>query len=132
MRLSGMSGRYGLRRGTAARRRAGRPVAAALEPFPGGADDLSTLPVGTGEMFRTAPRSVPMATQPAHDVAERQPDSPTDLSRRSWWSVLKRTGKQFQEDNLSDRAAALTYYALLSIFPGLLVLVSVLDLSGRS
>jgi membrane protein len=73
-----------------------------------------------------------MATQPVHDVADRQPDSPTDLSRRSWWSVLKRTGKQFQEDNLSDWAAALTYYAILSIFPGLLVLVSGLGLFGRS
>jgi membrane protein len=46
--------------------------------------------------------------------------------------VLKRVAKEYQRDNLSDWAAALTYYAMLSIFPGLLVLVSVLRLLGRS
>jgi len=60
------------------------------------------------------------------------PASPTDLSRRSWWGILRRTVRQFQEDNLSDWAAALTYYAIQSIFPGLLVLVSVVGLLGRS
>jgi membrane protein len=46
--------------------------------------------------------------------------------------VLKGTLKEFREDQLADRAAALTYYGMLSLFPGLLVLVSVLGLSGRS
>ena len=58
----------------------------------------------------------------------RQPAKPTDLSRRSWWAVLKRTVKEFKKDNLSDLAAALTYYSVLSIFPGLLVLFSVFGL----
>ena len=40
-------------------------------------------------------------------------DSPTDLKRKSWLGVLKRTAKEFQDDNLTDWAAALTYYALL-------------------
>jgi membrane protein len=44
--------------------------------------------------------------------------------------VAKRTVKQFQADNLTDWAAALTYYGLLSIFPGLVVLVSSLGLLG--
>jgi membrane protein len=56
------------------------------------------------------------------------PDSPTQLPGRSVWAALKRTVKEFQDDNLSDWAAALTYYAVLSIFPGLLVLVAVLGL----
>jgi membrane protein len=47
-------------------------------------------------------------------------------------AVLKRTGKQFQEDNLTDWAAALTYYGILSIFPGLLALVSSLSFLGKS
>jgi membrane protein len=58
------------------------------------------------------------------------PDSPTDLGRRHWWQALKRTFKQFQVDNLSDWAAALTYYGILSIFPGLLALVSSLSFLG--
>jgi len=36
-------------------------------------------------------------------------DSPTQLGGRSWKSVLRRTGKEFKEDELTDRAAALTY-----------------------
>jgi membrane protein len=57
---------------------------------------------------------------------------PTDLPTRSWWQVLKRTVREFREDNLTDWAAALTYFGVLSIFPALLVLVSVLGLIGES
>ncbi|MGC9671000.1 YihY/virulence factor BrkB family protein [Planosporangium sp. 12N6] len=46
--------------------------------------------------------------------------------------MLKRTFKQFQVDNLGDWAAALTYYGVLSLFPGLLALVSSLGLLGPS
>jgi membrane protein len=46
--------------------------------------------------------------------------------------VLKRTFREFQEDNLTDWAAALTYYGVLAIFPALLVMVSVLGLIGTS
>ena len=60
------------------------------------------------------------------------PEGPTDLSARSWWGVLKRTVKEFREDNLTDWAAALTYYGILAIFPALLVLVSVLGVIGES
>jgi membrane protein len=59
------------------------------------------------------------------------PESPTELKGRSWVGVLKRTVKGFQKDNLADWAAALTYYGILSIFPALLVLVSVLGLIGE-
>jgi membrane protein len=60
------------------------------------------------------------------------PKSPTDLNKRSWFGVLKRSAKEFKEDNLTDWAAALTYYGILAIFPALLVLVSVLGLIGDS
>jgi len=60
------------------------------------------------------------------------PDAPTDLPKRSWWAVLKRTVKEFNRDNLTDWAAALTYYGVLSLFPGLLVLTAVLGLLGPS
>jgi membrane protein len=46
--------------------------------------------------------------------------------------VLRRTVREFKEDNLTDWAAALTYYSVLSIFPALIVLVSVLGLIGDS
>jgi membrane protein len=60
------------------------------------------------------------------------PDSPADLNASSWKEVLKRTFREFKEDNLTDWAAALTYYGVLSIFPMLIVLVSLLGLAGSS
>jgi membrane protein len=63
---------------------------------------------------------------------ERAAEGPTDLTGRSWLGVLKRSVREFKEDNLTDWAAALTYYGVLSIFPALLVLVSVLGLIGSS
>src|SRR4051812_24046497 len=51
---------------------------------------------------------------------------------RHWWPVLKRTVREFREDNLTDWAAALTYYSVLAIFPALIVLVSILGLVGES
>ena len=47
-----------------------------------------------------------------------------------WFATLKRTATEFRDDNLSDWAAALTYYGLLSLFPALLALVSLVGLFG--
>jgi membrane protein len=60
------------------------------------------------------------------------PDKPTDLEGSSKTGVLKRTFTEFKDDNLTDWAAALTYYGVLAIFPALLALVSVLGLLGES
>jgi membrane protein len=61
-----------------------------------------------------------------------RPGAPTDLPARSWGQALKRTAAEFKKDNLSDWAAALTYYSILSIFPAILVVVSLVGLAGRS
>lgn len=57
---------------------------------------------------------------------------PMKLGRASWWAALKRTVAEFRRDNLTDWAAALTYYGVLSIFPALVVLVSIVGLIGSS
>jgi len=62
----------------------------------------------------------------------RSPDNPTDLPKPSWVAILKRTGKQFGEDKLTHWAAALTYYGLLSLFPAVIGLVSLLGIFGQS
>ena len=49
-----------------------------------------------------------------------------------WRGAVKRTFGEFADDQLTDRAAALTYYSVLAIFPGLLVVVSLLGLLGKS
>ncbi|WP_043617731.1 YihY/virulence factor BrkB family protein [Nonomuraea candida] len=64
--------------------------------------------------------------------ASRAPDGPAELRTRSWWNVLKRTAAEFKDDKLTDWAAALTYYAMLSIFPALLAVVSLLGVFGQS
>ncbi|MET1059576.1 MAG: YihY/virulence factor BrkB family protein [Nocardioides sp.] len=59
---------------------------------------------------------------------ERGPDSPTDLKKRSWIYVLRKTVREFSKDQCTDLAAALTYYAVLAIFPGAIALLSLVGL----
>lgn len=61
----------------------------------------------------------------------RKPASPTGLSRPSRSFVLKNTVREFMADDCTDLAAGLTYYAVLSLFPALLALVSVLGVFGQ-
>lgn len=75
-------------------------------------------------------RNVPAG--PSDLVEERAPDQPADLPARSWKAVLRGTVKEFRNDELADRAAALTYYGVLALFPALLVLVSLLGVAGES
>jgi membrane protein len=58
----------------------------------------------------------------------RGPDKPSDLEKRSWFGTLRRAAKGFSRDNLTDWAAALTYYAVLSLFPAIIALISILGL----
>ena len=66
-----------------------------------------------------------------HDGGASAPDQPTDMDKQSWFSVLKRTFKEFSNDNISDWAAALTYRGVMALAPGLLVLVSILGFLGK-
>ncbi|MDL4816546.1 YihY/virulence factor BrkB family protein [Actinomadura opuntiae] len=70
--------------------------------------------------------------RPAPDAETKTPDAPTDLTPRSWWGAVKRTVSEFGDDNIGDWAAALTYYSVLSIFPAMLVIVSLVGLGGKS
>jgi membrane protein len=47
-----------------------------------------------------------------------------------WWATIKRTVTEFQEDGMTDWAASLTYYALLSLFPALIAMVSLIGIFG--
>jgi membrane protein len=64
--------------------------------------------------------------------AGHTPAGPLALGTNGWWAVIRRTVAEFRADNISDWAAALTYYAVLSIFPAILALVSVVGLIGSS
>jgi len=76
---------------------------------------------------RTASRD---PRQPDLPPESEMPDKPTELGGGGWWGALRRTIKEFQEDNLTDWAAALTYYGVLSIFPGIIVLLAAFSFLG--
>jgi membrane protein len=66
------------------------------------------------------------------DTSTETPGNPVELGRGGWLAAARRTAREFKADNLRDWAAALTYYSIQSVFPGLLVLVSLLGLIGKS
>jgi membrane protein len=76
-------------------------------------------PTDSNVEFRDRPEG------PRADYAPQGTDTGT-----GWWPTIKRTAKEFQEDNLSDWAAALTYYGLLSLFPALIAMVSLIGIFG--
>src|SRR5918998_1450622 len=59
-------------------------------------------------------------------------ESPAEPVKRSWKEGVRGTIPGFKEDDLTLLAAALTYYGVLSLFPALLVLVSLLGFLGAS
>ncbi|MFK8906532.1 YihY/virulence factor BrkB family protein [Streptomyces sp. YS-3] len=85
-----------------------------------------------GDEAREHDRLTPEEAGPGPEVERREPDTPTKLPKRAWGAVLKGALREFKDDELTDRAAALTYYGVLSLFPALLVLVSLLGITGKS
>ncbi|PQE02738.1 YihY/virulence factor BrkB family protein [Mycobacterium sp. EPG1] len=75
------------------------------------------------------PESPQQDAPPADDPGK--PDSPTDLTRPSMMFVLRKTADEFSRDQCTDLAAALTYYAVLSLFPALVVVMSLLGVIGQ-
>ena len=62
----------------------------------------------------------------------RKPDSPGDLHKPTWGYSLKGALREFSDDQCTDLAAALTYYAVLAIFPAAIALVSILGVIGQT
>jgi membrane protein len=69
-------------------------------------------------------------TAPAPD-ASRKPDSPADLVKPTWGYALRKTVREFMDDQCTDLAAALTYYSVLALFPGAIALLSLVGLVGQ-
>lgn len=71
-----------------------------------------------------------LADAPAPEDS-RKPDKPQHLDKPSWKLVFKRTMREFSTDKCTDIAASLTYYGVLSLFPGLIALISLLGIFGQ-
>ncbi len=70
-------------------------------------------------------------TEPDAAPARGLPEDPTKIAAGGWSAILKRSVQQIKHDDVTDRAAALTYFGVLALFPGLLVLVSILGFLGH-
>ncbi|BBX19160.1 hypothetical protein CRI77_00805 [Mycolicibacterium duvalii] len=81
-----------------------------------------------GRVPRTAPTSQEPVPHPDDPV---KPQSPTELTRPSVRFVLRQTIGEFSRDQCMDLAAALTYWAVLSLFPALVVVMSLLGVFGQ-
>src|SRR6478752_8760623 len=64
------------------------------------------------------------------DVREK-PAAPTDLTNPSWRYVVRRTVREFSDDQCTDVAAALTYYSVLALFPAAIAVLSLVGLVGQ-
>jgi membrane protein len=61
-----------------------------------------------------------------------KPDSPTDLKKPSWFYIVRRTAREFSDDQCTDLAAALTYFSVLALFPAAIAMLSVVSLAGQA
>jgi len=84
------------------------------------------------ERFSRGSAAAPAAGRRGAGREDAAPSGPTELSGSGWLGVLKRTIREFKADNLTDWAAALTYYGVLAIFPAIIALVSIIGLVGPS
>ncbi len=93
--------------------------------------DQSLLRGGSTPPQSPVAESIPTLDGPPDPDDASKPESPTDLSKPSILYVLRRTAREFSTDQCTDLAAALTYYAVLSLFPALVVVVSLLGVFGQ-
>lgn len=68
-------------------------------------------------------------TAPTRDDP-RKPRELSEISTQTWAYVVKKTVREFIADRGHDLAAALTFYGVLAVFPGLLAFVSLVGLFG--
>lgn len=79
----------------------------------------------------TSPRRDSASGAPEPESAGK-PDAPTRLTKRSWKYVLVKTVREFTDDQCVDLAAALTFFSVLALFPGVIAVFSLLALLGQS
>jgi membrane protein len=75
-------------------------------------------------------RSEQRAGSPPPEAPEK-PDSPGDIRKPSWMYVFRKTLREFSADQCTDLAAALVYYSVLALFPGLIAVLSLVGLVGQ-
>ena len=72
----------------------------------------------------------PQASSPAARSRSlgREAKNPEQIPALGWWEILKRTATKFSDNDLMGEAAAVTFFALLSVFPAITAIVSIYGL----
>ena len=104
------------------------PIAPSHDGAPGASRRWSER---IGEVMTTTDHELDDRRAPDPEHPDK-PDTPREIEKRSWKYVFVKTAREFTADECSDIAAALTYYAVLAIFPGLVAVFSIFGLIGRS
>ncbi len=76
-------------------------------------------------------RSSTYRRQTRDPEASGKPDSPAEVKKSSWLYIARKTAREFSKDQCTDLAAALTYYAVLALFPAMIALISLVGLVGQ-
>jgi membrane protein len=79
-------------------------------------------------MVETEPGRAGPQPQPEQKEPRLEDPGPSELSKRDYFAILKRAGKEALDDNIPALAAALSYYAFLAIPSALLVAAGVFSL----
>ena len=101
-------------------------------PSPGTTDDEWLTALRGDRSEPAAKGSEPSADDSKQPAERSEPSGPRDMPKAGWLAILKRSIREFKHDDVTDRAAALTYFGVLAIFPGLLVVVSIFGFLGQS
>ncbi len=89
--------------------------------------------LGLGLGLTVLQRSPPLAAAGAPDVHRETPpgagaNSPAAIPARGWWQTGKRVASDIVDHRILAEAAAVTFYALLAVFPALAALISLYGL----
>lgn len=101
---------------------------ARLRRRPSSRSEVDTGAEAPAETVRSAEHREDHAPDPD---ARGKPESPDDLTKPSWTYVLRKTAREFSRDQCTDLAAALTYYAVLALFPAAIALLSLVGVAGQ-
>lgn len=83
---------------------------------------------GSGSAAETAAKDL-LSPEPEDT---RKPEAPTDLDPATWKYALGRSVREFSRHKGTDMGASLAYFGMLSLFPALLALVSLLGVIGQA
>ena len=120
----------GVRAGRAGRNGSTDRIGRTGRSGPGRSDRPDSPDGREGDRGDDRPSSEDVDQAPPPEAAAK-PDTPAEVTKQSWQFVVRKTIGEFSKDQCTDLAAALTYYAVLALFPAAIALLSLVGLVGQ-